>query len=91
MPQSAATGLVLALDRMDATLQVRCVNDAIAHCRAFNEQVKARAAGWDFEPEPGLHVGEKVTPITSAGACGMGVDGAQPRISRIVVVLTQNS
>ncbi len=27
----------------------------------------ARAGGWDFEPEPGLQVGEKVTPITSAG------------------------
>ena len=43
------------------------LDDAIAHCRAFNEQVMARATGWDFEPEPGLQVGEKVTPITSAG------------------------
>jgi histidinol dehydrogenase len=43
------------------------LDDAIAHCRAFNEQVMARAAGWEFEPEPGLQVGEKVTPITSAG------------------------
>jgi histidinol dehydrogenase len=43
------------------------LDDAIAHCRAFNEQVRQRAAGWDFEPEPGLRVGEKVTPITSAG------------------------
>ena len=43
------------------------LDDAIAHCRAFNEQVMERAAGWDFEAEPGLRVGEKVTPITSAG------------------------
>ena len=27
----------------------------------------ARAADWSFESEPGLHVGEKVTPISSAG------------------------
>ncbi|MNW05012.1 hypothetical protein D3C71_2011950 [compost metagenome] len=32
-----------------------------------------------------------ITPMTSGGECGMGVEGAQPRISRIVVVLTQNS
>jgi histidinol dehydrogenase len=43
------------------------LDDAIAHCRAFNEQVMERASGWEFEPEPGLQVGEKVTPITSAG------------------------
>ena len=30
------------------------LDDAIAHCRAFNEQVLARAADWSFEPEPGL-------------------------------------
>ena len=27
----------------------------------------ARASDWSFEPEPGLRVGEKVTPIASAG------------------------
>ncbi len=43
------------------------LDDAIAHCRAFNEQLMARAADWAFEPEPGLRVGEKVTPIASAG------------------------
>lgn len=43
------------------------LDDAIAHCRAFNEQVMARASAWSFEPEPGLTVGEKVTPITSVG------------------------
>jgi histidinol dehydrogenase len=43
------------------------LDDAIAHCRAFNEQLMERAGGWSFEPEPGLRVGEKVTPITSAG------------------------
>ena len=43
------------------------LDDAIAHCRAFNEQVLARAADWSFESEPGLRVGEKVSPIPSAG------------------------
>ena len=43
------------------------LDDSIAHSRAFNEQVLARAADWSFEPEPGLRVGEKVSPIASAG------------------------
>ena len=43
------------------------LDDAIAHCRAFNEQLMARAADWSFEAEPGLRVGEKVTPIASVG------------------------
>ena len=43
------------------------LDDAIDHCRAFNEQVLARAADWSFEPEPGLRVGEKISPISSAG------------------------
>jgi histidinol dehydrogenase len=43
------------------------LDDAIAHCRAFNDQLMARAGAWSFEPEPGLRVGEKVTPIASAG------------------------
>ena len=43
------------------------IDDAIAHLRAFNEQLMARSADWSFESEPGLTVGEKVTPISSAG------------------------
>jgi histidinol dehydrogenase len=43
------------------------IDDAIAHLRAFNEQLMQRAADWSFECEPGLTVGEKITPITSAG------------------------
>ena len=43
------------------------IDDAIAHLRAFNERLMARAADWSFESEPGLTVGEKVTPIASAG------------------------
>jgi histidinol dehydrogenase len=43
------------------------LDHAIARCRAFNERVLARAGNWSFEAEPGLRVGEKVTPIASAG------------------------
>lgn len=43
------------------------IDDAIAHLRAFNEQQLARSVDWQFESEPGLVVGEKITPITSAG------------------------
>ena len=43
------------------------IDDAIAHLRAFNDQVMLRAADWSFESEPGLSVGEKITPISSAG------------------------
>ncbi|MFZ4720522.1 MAG: histidinol dehydrogenase [Ilumatobacteraceae bacterium] len=43
------------------------IDDAIAHLRAFNEQLMQRAHDWSFTSEPGLTVGEKVTPITSVG------------------------
>ena len=43
------------------------IDDAIAHLHSFNEQVMSRATDWEFESESGLHVGEKITPISSAG------------------------
>ena len=49
-------------DEVDAAL-----DDAIAHLRRFNEAQMERASDWSFESEPGLVVGEKITPITSAG------------------------
>lgn len=45
----------------------RAIDDAIAHLRAFNEQVMMRSEDWSFESEPGLSVGEKITAISSAG------------------------
>ncbi|MEP7202727.1 MAG: histidinol dehydrogenase [Ilumatobacteraceae bacterium] len=45
----------------------RAIDDAITHLRAFNIEVMKRAANWSFESEPGLTVGEKITPISSAG------------------------
>jgi len=49
-------------DDVDAAL-----DDAIAHLRAFNEAQMERARNWSIESEDGLTVGEKITPITSAG------------------------
>ncbi len=43
------------------------LDDAIAHLRAFNEAQMEQARDWLVESEPGLTVGEKITPITSAG------------------------
>jgi histidinol dehydrogenase len=43
------------------------IDDAIAHIRAFSEHQLARLTDWSFEAEPGLAVGEKLTPIASAG------------------------
>ena len=45
----------------------RAIDDAISHLRAFNERQLERFDDWSFESEPGLIVGEKVTPISSAG------------------------
>ena len=42
--------------------------EMIDHIRRFNDQVMARkGADWSFESSPGLTVGEKITPIASAG------------------------
>ncbi len=43
------------------------LDDAIEHLRAFNRQQTSRVTDWEFESEPGLTVGEKITPISSAG------------------------
>lgn len=43
------------------------IDDMIDHLRRFNVELLARAVNWSFEIEPGLMVGERVTPISSAG------------------------
>ncbi|MEO1055656.1 MAG: histidinol dehydrogenase [Actinomycetota bacterium] len=45
----------------------RALDDAIEHLRTFNEAQMAQLSEWSIESEPGLTVGEKVTPIASAG------------------------
>jgi histidinol dehydrogenase len=82
-------------DELDAAL-----DDAIAHCRAFNEHQLARAGDWSFESEPGLTVGEKVTPVESVGlyvpsakasypsvAYQLGVPATVAGVGRIVVAV----
>ena len=64
-------GLRVTDDELDAAevsdAVDRSIDDAITHLRAFNEAQMERAADWQIESEPGLTVGEKITPITSAG------------------------
>jgi histidinol dehydrogenase len=43
------------------------IDDAIGHLRAFNERQLESARNWSFEPEPGLEVGERISPIASVG------------------------
>lgn len=43
------------------------IDDAIVHLRMFNEAVREHATDWNIVSEPGLTVGEKITPISSAG------------------------
>ena len=67
----APDGLRVSDDELDsATVSDavdRSIDDAITHLRDFNEAQMERAADWQFESEPGLMVGEKITPISSAG------------------------
>ena len=62
---SAKKSLPSARATISAEL-LAAIRDGIDHVRRFNEQVVARG-DWSFESEPGLTVGEKITPIASAG------------------------
>ncbi|MEN9805304.1 MAG: histidinol dehydrogenase, partial [Actinomycetota bacterium] len=54
--------------RGDVADHVRvAIRDMVDHIRRFNEAQRERLGDWSFESEPGLVVGEKVTPIASAG------------------------
>ncbi len=55
------------------------IRDGIDHVRRFNEQLVARG-DWEFESEPGLIVGEKVTPIASAGLFVPSGKGSYPSV-----------
>ena len=56
------------IERAAVTADVdAAIDDAIAHLRAFNDRLMERATDWSFESEPGLTVGEKISPIASAG------------------------
>lgn len=72
-------------DEYDAARQtvgdalLAAIRDSIAHVRAFNEQVCARA-DWTFESEPGLQVGEKYGPISSVGLFVPSGKGSFPSV-----------
>lgn len=55
------------------------IRDAIDHVRRFNEQLTARG-DWSVETEPGLTVGEKVSPIASAGLFVPSGKGSYPSV-----------
>jgi histidinol dehydrogenase len=56
-----------AVASLDAAL-LAAIRDMVDHIRRFNDEVMTRKAqDWRIESEPGLFVGEKVTPIHSAG------------------------
>lgn len=56
------------------------IRDLIEHLRAFNQQVIDRGGAWEFESEPGLRVGERVTPIESAGLFIPSGKGSYPSV-----------
>ena len=65
------SGLRVTDDELDAAV-VRpevdaAIDDAISHLRAFNERQLELVQHWSFESEPGLVVGERISPISSAG------------------------
>ncbi len=64
-------GLRVTDDELDSAVVSeavdRSIDDAITHLRAFNEAQLERSGDWQIESEPGLMVGEKITPISSAG------------------------
>ena len=56
------------LDEASVSTEVdAAIDDAIAHLRIFNDAQMSRADDWMVESEPGLEVGEKISPISSAG------------------------
>jgi histidinol dehydrogenase len=58
---------------------LRAIRDGIGHVRRFNEQLVSRS-DWSFESEPGLTVGEKITPIASAGLFVPSGKGSYPSV-----------
>lgn len=58
---------------------VTAIRDGIDHVRRFNEQLTTQG-DWSFESEPGLTVGEKVSPITSTGLFVPSGKGSYPSV-----------
>jgi len=58
---------------------VAALTDAIDHVRRFNERI-CEHGDWSFESEPGLMVGERVSPIESAGLFVPSGKGSFPSV-----------
>jgi histidinol dehydrogenase len=65
------------------------IDDAITHLRAFNERQLERFGDWSFESEPGLIVGEKITPIASAGLFTPSGKASYPSVTYQLAVPAQ--
>ena len=63
----------IAPDLIDA------IRDLISHLKDFNNQL-TRHGDWEFETEPGLRVGEKVTAIESVGLFVPSGKGSYPSV-----------
>jgi histidinol dehydrogenase len=81
----APDALAVTADELDAgaaatPVDVRdALQVAIDHVRRFNERVCERG-DWSFESEPGLVVGERVSPIESAGLFVPSGKGSFPSV-----------
>lgn len=81
----AASALRVTRDELDAGLAatsadvVAALRDAIEHVRRFNEKV-CEQGDWSFESEPGLRVGERVSPVESVGLFVPSGKGSFPSV-----------
>lgn len=73
-PEEMAEGRTATSPEVIAALQL-----AIDHVRRFNERA-AQGGDWSFELDPGLTVGERVTPIESAGLFVPSGKGSFPSV-----------
>lgn len=86
-------GLQVTDDEIDAATVApdvdAAIDDAIVHLRAFNERQLERFDDWSFESEPGLTVGEKITPIASAGLFTPSGKASYPSVTYQLAVPAQ--
>jgi len=55
-----------AADKVEPRV-LEAITDMVAHIKRFNVELLKQLKNWEFESEPGLRIGERVTPISSAG------------------------
>lgn len=55
-----------AADKVDPRV-LEAITDMVVHIKRFNAELLKQLKNWEFESEPGLRIGERITPISSAG------------------------